>query len=148
MFVSLWVFSESLKFLVALNDICFPIHTPEIFILPKPWFTIMGLAPLYPNFPTNTIFRNPWQSIRVQSIRFPLYISNDSYLVSHRHKCPHNFPTQQGYFPIQVPKHRVISKLTQGSLNLWPHFGTTSSPLTHDSVLSLSQGGCLVKKYI
>ena len=50
--LNLWVTKRGLKYRfkiwVTLNDVCFPIPSPEIWILPKPWFSIMEMDPPYP----------------------------------------------------------------------------------------------------
>ena len=111
-------FSERLKLWDTLNYICFPIPPPQIFILPKPWFQSMWVAPLYPNFATYNSFSNPWQSIRVHAIRFPLYLSNYLYCSGCRHKFPQHLLTQQGYFLVQVPERQVSPESTQGGLSM------------------------------
>ena len=73
-------------------------------------------------------FRNPWQSIRFQSIWSPLYPPNNLYHVVRRHKCPQHRPTQQGYSPVQFPERRVSPKSTQDGLSLWSRVGMTSFP--------------------
>ena len=118
-------FSDIIRLWVTLNYLFFTIPPPQIWILPKPWFPIMGVAPPYPNLTTDNSFSNPCQSIRGKSIRSPLYLSNDLYHVGHRHKCPHNSPTQQGYFPVQVSERWVSSESTQGRLRLWSRVGMT-----------------------
>ena len=116
---------KSLNVDFTLNDVCFPIPPPQICILPKNWFLIMGwLLPtlIY----TDKNFSNPRQSIRGQSIWPPLYLSNDLYHVGCRHKCSQHRLTQQGYLPIQVPERWVSPKSTQGGPSLYSWFGTTS----------------------
>ena len=112
--INLWgtmrVCSEGLLFLVTLNDICFPIPPSQIWILPKPWFPIMGVDPTYPNYATDNIFSNPLQSIRGQLIWFPFYLSNNLYRVGRRHNFSKHHLTQQGYFPVQAFKRWVRTK--------------------------------------
>ena len=141
--IAFWGFALNSYF--YLNDIYFPIPPPQIRILPKPWFTIMGVDPPYSNFFTDKIFSRPLQSIRRQSIWFPLYLSNNLNRFGRRHKCPQHPPTQQGYLPVQFPDHWVSPESTQGGLVLWCWVDTTSFPLHHERVISVYQGGWVVK---
>ena len=131
-FIKMWCtmrsFSENLNLWITLNVVCFTIPPPQIYILPKAWFTIMGVTPPYPNVANYNIFSNPWQSIRGQSIRFPFYLSKTLYHVGCRHKFPQHRPTQQVHFPVQVSEHQVSPKSTQGGLSLWSRVWTTSFP--------------------
>ena len=117
------------------------VPTPQIFIQTKYWFPIIRVDPPYPNSATDNSFRNPWQSIRNQSIRYPLYLSTVLYRVVCKHKRPQNCSIQQRNLPIQVPERQLITKSTQNGLVLCYWVGKNSSPLPHYRALSGRVGG-------
>ena len=51
---------KAYNFEFNLNDILFTIRPPQICILPKPWFLILGLVPPYPNSTTDNSFSSAW----------------------------------------------------------------------------------------
>ena len=105
----------------------------------------MGRDHTYCNFTTDNRFSNPWQFIRGQSIRSPLYFSNGLYRVGRRYKFPQHRLTQQVYFPVQVPNRRVSTKSTHSWLSLWSRFGTTSFP---NYIIIITHWGSLKKSLL
>ena len=102
----------------------------------------------YPNFATDDSFSNPLQSTGVQSIRFPLHLSNNLYRVGRKHKCPQRPQTQYRYLSVQFSERWVSPESTQGGLILLLQVETTSYPLPRERVLSVSKGGWVVKNLL
>ena len=136
---------QAQNFVFILYDIWFTIPPPQICILPKPWFPIIGVAPTYPNLTNDNSFSSTWQYIMGQVyIIHPLPLT---WLVMCwlRNKCPQHRLTQQVYFPVQVSKRQMSPKCNQDDLSLWSQIGTNCYLLPHDTVLTVSQRGWVGK---
>ena len=82
-------FSESLKLWVTLNEVCFPITNPHIYIWPKPWYPIMGMVPPHPIFPLITASETPENPSGASQSNY-LFISQTNFTVTAAGISVHN----------------------------------------------------------